>query len=228
MDNARIIVITGVTKGIGLALAEYCIAAGHRVCGCGRSADRIASLQKQYADQHFTVVDITDAEALDRWAETVVAEMGSPDLLVNNAALINRRALFHEVDADTFDQVIRVSLCGTANVTRSFLPEMFKQQRGIIVNMSSGWGRWPAAEVVPYCTAKAGVEMMTASLAKELPKGMAALTLTPGSVDTDMTVDCWGKMMNVHSPEEWVQTAGPYILGFTSEENGQALAVTFE
>ena len=95
---ARTILITGVSRGLGRAMAEEFIRLGHRVMGCGRSEKEIAQLQKQFpAPNDFAVVDVSSDEQVAAWAKRVLQSHAAPDLLLNNAALINRNAPLWEV-----------------------------------------------------------------------------------------------------------------------------------
>src|SRR5262249_42388376 len=147
------------------------------------------------------------------WAERLLADHGPPDLLLNNAALINRNATLWEVPADEFDRVLDVNVKGVANVLRAFLPALVQRRSGVIVNFSSGWGRSTAAEVAPYCATKWAIEGLTQALAQELPPGMAAVPLNPGIIDTEMLRSCFGSgAANYPTAEQWAETAAPFLL----------------
>ena len=138
----KTILITGVTRGCGRAMAEEFIRLGHTVLGCGRSEKEIAQLQKQFpAPNDFSAVDVADDKQVAAWAKRVLQLYAAPDLLLNNAALINRSALLWEISAEEFSRVIDVNTKGVVNIIRHFVPAMIKQGRGVIVNFSSGWGR---------------------------------------------------------------------------------------
>ena len=103
----RLIVITGVTRGLGRALAEGMIAAGHVVLGCGRSAADVEQWQDSTGPPHdFAVVDVARADQVESWAGRLLAGCGAPDLLINNAAVINRNARLWEVPAAEFDAAV--------------------------------------------------------------------------------------------------------------------------
>ena len=183
----------GVSRGCGRALAEEFIRQGHVVVGCGRSGKEIALLQKQFpAPNDFAVVNVAEDAQVAAWAKNVLATHSAPDLLLNNAALINRNAPLWEVPAREFSDVVDVNIKGPANVIRHFAPAMIQRGRGVIVNFSSGWGRSTDAEVAPYCATKWAIEGLTQSLAQELPAGMAAVPLNPGIINTDMLRSCFG------------------------------------
>jgi len=223
----RLVLITGVSRGLGRAMAQGFAGLGHTVIGCGRSRKPVAELQARLGAPHrFDTVDVADDAAVKAWAAEVLKSHGTPDLLINNAALINRNAPLWKVPAREFDAVIDVNIKGVANVIRHFVPAMVKPGRGVIVNFSSGWGRSVDAEVAPYCASKWAIEGLTRSLAQELPKGMAAVPLNPGIIDTDMLRQCFGGDAG-HYPtaERWAEAAVPFLLGLGPKDNGKPLTV---
>jgi len=225
--NQKTILITGVSRGLGRAMTEEFIRLGHVVIGCGRSEKDIAQLQKQFpAPNDFSVVDVADDSQIDAWAMRVLQSHAAPDLLLNNAALINRNAKLWEVPAQEFSDVIDVNITGVVNVIRHFVPAMVVRRAGVIVNFSSGWGRSTDAEVAPYCATKWAVEGLTLSLAQELPPGMAAVPLNPGIIATDMLRSTFGgSATNYLAPREWAKTAAPFLLKINSADNGKQLTV---
>src|SRR5438105_1034562 len=103
MTTTRRILITGVGRGLGLAMTEKFIELGHTVLGCSRQKPHVASLAKRFGLPHrFDVVDVSDDAAVGRWAKTVLANGGPPDLLLNNAAVVNRNAPLPDVPPDEF------------------------------------------------------------------------------------------------------------------------------
>jgi NAD(P)-dependent dehydrogenase (short-subunit alcohol dehydrogenase family) len=221
------IVITGVTRGLGRALAHWYIARGHTVAGCGRSGPAIFDLRFEHPEPHsFDAVDVTHPVKVRLWAERVLGALGAPDLLINNAALINTPAPLWQVPAPEMEQVVGVNVLGVANVIREFVPAMIERGAGVIVNLSSGWGRSVSAEVAPYCATKWAIEGLTKALAEELPEGLAAVPLNPGIIDTEMLQKSFGGSASGYpKPEAWAERAAPYILGLGREHNGQSLSV---
>ncbi|HEV2971211.1 MAG TPA: SDR family oxidoreductase [Pirellulales bacterium] len=224
--EAKRIVITGVSRGLGRAMTARFIEQGHTVWGCARSAAAIAELQQRWPAPHsFHAVDVVDDRQVGRWADAVLA--GGPiDLLVNNAALINRNAVLWEVPAEEFDRLVDVNIKGVANVIRHFVPAMVARKRGVIVNFSSGWGRSVSPEEAPYCATKWAIEGLTLALARELPRGMAAVPLNPGIIDTDMLrISFGGDASSYPSPDEWATRAVPFLLQLGPKGNGLQLSV---
>ncbi|MCS6864559.1 MAG: SDR family oxidoreductase [Gemmataceae bacterium] len=224
---SRTIVITGATRGLGRALVAEFVAAGHTVIGCGRSSEHIERLRSQFPrPHHFSVVDVADATAVAAWAQEVLKEYSPPDLLINNAALMNTPAPLWDNSVEEFAAVVDVNIKGVFHVIRAFVPAMVKRKSGVIVNLSSGWGRSTAPAVAPYCATKYAVEGLTLALAQELPPGMAAIPLNPGIIDTDMLRQAWADgASRFPTPEQWAQKAAPFLLRLGAADNGRSLTV---
>lgn len=225
MKATRAIVLTGATRGLGRAMVDEFVRAGHTVIGCGRSADGIKELGQSLGEPHnFSQVDVSSDVQVAAWAADVIQNFGAPDLLLNNAAVINRNARLWEVPAEEFSRVIDVNIKGVANVIRHFVPEMVKQGRGVIVNWSSGWGRSTDAEVGPYCATKWAIEGLSQSLAQELPEGMASVAFNPGVIDTEMLQSCFGESAHeCQSPKHWAKNAVPFLLKIGPKDSGRPL-----
>jgi NAD(P)-dependent dehydrogenase (short-subunit alcohol dehydrogenase family) len=226
-EGQKRIVITGITRGLGRAMAERFAKLGHTVAGCGRSHTAIKELETLLGrSHHVAALDVTHDQAVKAWAQDVVARFGPPDLLINNAAVINRNATLWDVPAAEFDRVVDINVKGVANVIRHFVPAMIAHGRGVIVNFSSGWGRSTSPEVGPYCATKWAIEGLTRALAQELPRGLAAIPLNPGIIDTAMLRSCFGAEAGEYpDPTRWAQTAVPFLLGLGPDQNGKPLSV---
>ncbi len=223
----RRVLITGVSRGLGAALAAKLVELGHTVLGCSRSEEAVRRLQERWGPPHrFDVVDVSDDAQVKRWAERLTADGLVPDLLINNAAVTHRPAQIWRLSSDEFAQVLNVNVLGVANVLRHFVPAMLRRGTGIIVNFSSGWGREAAARVGPYCASKWAIEGLTRVLAEELPPKMAAVSLHPGIVNTDaLRVNFGEAAARYPTPEQWAEVAAPYILAIRPRHNGKALSV---
>jgi NAD(P)-dependent dehydrogenase (short-subunit alcohol dehydrogenase family) len=221
------VLITGVSRGLGRAMAERFIELGHTVWGCARSPVAIEELQKQFDRPHqFAVVDVSDDRQVRDWSRELLTEKIAPDLLINNAGVINRPAALWELDDREFSQTIDVNVKGVANTIRHFVPSMVANDRGIIVNFSSGWGRSTSPQVGPYCATKWAIEGLTRSLAQELPTTMGAIALNPGIIHTEMLEICFGESAASYTPiARWVDRAVPFLLDLSPRNNGAALTV---
>lgn len=221
------IVITGVTRGLGRALAEEFIRGGHTVIGCGRGGEAIFDLRMAHPAPHdFSVVDVALDNKVAIWAAKVLENDSPPDLLINNAAVMNRLSPLWEQDDREFTKLVDVNIRGVVNVIRHFVPAMVARKKGVIVNLSSGWGRSVSPEVAPYCGSKFAIEGLTKAMAAELPDGMAAIPLNPGVIDTDMLRSCWADgAASYPKAEAWAKSAAPFILKLGPKHNGQSLSV---
>jgi NAD(P)-dependent dehydrogenase (short-subunit alcohol dehydrogenase family) len=227
MPASRIVLITGATRGLGRAMTERFVEAGHTVIGCGRSLQHVEELRRTFAVPHrFDVVDIADDAQVAKWAKDVRAAGLVPDLVLNNAAVMNSTKPLWEITAAEFQPLLDVNIAGVANVVRHFVPTMIARGRGVIVNFSSGWGRSTSPDVAPYCATKYAIEGLTQALAQELPAGLAAVPLNPGIINTHMLRSCWTDGASTYpSPDEWSRVAVPYLLKLGPRDSGRPATV---
>jgi NAD(P)-dependent dehydrogenase (short-subunit alcohol dehydrogenase family) len=223
---AQVIVITGVSRGLGLAMVERFVEQGHTVLGCARSPEAIQNLTQRFGQpHHFAAVDVSDAEQVETWAKQLQLN-DSPSLIINNAGVINQPAPLWEVPVEEFQQLLDVNITGVFNMIRAFVPGMIQQQHGIIVNFSSGWGRSTSPDVAPYCATKWAIEGLTQALAQELPAGVGAIALNPGIIHTEMLKICFGPSAAAYpSATDWARRAVPFLLKLKAKDNGHALTV---
>lgn len=225
MKTEKVIVLTGCSRGLGCALLDEFCAAGHRVHGIARSEAAINELNERHAiSGSFSIADVCNEADIEHWSRDVMEQDGPPDIVINNAAMINQPANLWDVPEAEFEQLLAANLSGVHRVIRHFLPAMVKRQSGVVVNLSSGWGRSVSAEMGPYCASKWAIEGLSKALAEELPSGMASIPLSPGVIDTDMLRQTWGEgASGFRKADEWAKKAAPFILGLGPEHNGQSL-----
>ncbi|KAE8648151.1 NADPH-dependent pterin aldehyde reductase [Cucumis sativus] len=232
--SQKTVLITGVSKGLGRALALELAKRGHSVIGCSRSQDKLNSLNSDFisldlsssANHLLLPADVSSDSNVQEFARVVVERKGVPDIIVNNAGTINKNSKVWEVPPEEFDAVYETNVKGTVNILRHFIPLMIPSKKGIIVNMSSGWGRSGAALVAPYCASKWAIEGLTRSVAKELPEGMGIVALNPGVINTDMLASCFGDSASLYqTPDSWASKAATMILNLTAADNGASLTV---
>jgi len=226
----RKILVTGVTHGIGEAMLAEFLRAGHDVAGCARSQDRLELLKERHPEATLGSVDVSRADSVEPWARNLLSHWGTPDLLIHNAAVIHPNAALEDIRVEDMERVIDVNVKGTFLINRAFLPALKKANHGVIVNLSSGAGRNGYAHMTIYCASKWAVEGMTAALCAELPEGVAAVTLSPGVVNTRMLQTVFGVegAAQQGTPAQWAAKAVPVLLSLNASHRGQQLTVTTE
>ena len=188
--SGQVALVTGGTRGLGLAISKRLIARGVTVAaGYSANAEAAKQFLDTYADQGATVHqgDIGSAEDCARISGEVLEQHGRLDILVNNAAMTLDRTMRNMTPAE-WDQVVRVNLSGAFYLTRAVLQQMLDQRYGRIVNISSIIGETGAFGQTNYAAAKSGLFGLTMSLALEVAtKNITVNTVTPGLIMTDMT-----------------------------------------
>jgi NAD(P)-dependent dehydrogenase (short-subunit alcohol dehydrogenase family) len=198
---------------------------GWKVAGGARTAEALQELKKELFTEYFLQpFDVTIPADVDAFAEQVVRNLGVPDLLINNAGLINKSAPLTQVSPEEFSSVLAVNLGGVHNMIRAFVPIMERKEIGVIANFSSYWGQSTAPEVGPYCATKWGVEGLTRSFAQELPSGLATVAFNPGIIDTDMLRSCFGESAGGHEkPDVWAKHAVDRLESLGPADNGKTI-----
>ena len=222
---SKLVCISGCSKGLGRAMAIEFHSRGWRVAGGARNAEALEKLDKEIGDLcFFQAFDVSKSGEVENFAQSVEENMGVPDLLVNNAGIINKNAPLTQISPEEFASVLSINLGGIHNMIRSFVPRMEKQGHGIIANFSSYWGQSTAPEVGPYCASKWGVEGLSRSLAQELPSGLTSVAFNPGIINTDMLRSCFGETATSYEkPESWVKKAVNALERICPSDNGKTI-----
>ena len=186
--------ITGASRGIGLATAEAFAAAGYALLLCARDAARLRRVSHQFAhiDHYADVCNVAGADEVLAFVKRAHERFGRIDVLVNNAGVAWAGEFIQQSTASIAAQV-DVNLKGLMFVTRAVAPLMCAQGGGAIVNISSGAGLDGIEGLAAYGASKFGVVGFTEALAQELaPYNVSAYAVCPGRVATDMQEEVSG------------------------------------
>jgi 3-oxoacyl-[acyl-carrier protein] reductase len=186
-------VVTGAGRGIGRAVALALGRRGLSVALLARTRAELEEVARAFdvasgarAEAKVLVCDVADAKSVAAASRDVLATLGTPAVVINNAGIV-RRARTEDTTEEDWDAVLGVNLKGTFLVARAFLPAMLARRRGRIVNVASISATLGTAGQGAYNASKWGVVGFTKSLAEELRgTGLQAMAVLPGGVDTDM------------------------------------------
>lgn len=187
----KVALISGASRGIGAAIATELGRRGAQVVGTATSATGADAITRRFQDQGISGrglrLDVTDAGSVQEVINTLSEELGSPTILVNNAA-VTRDNILMRMKEEEWDQVIATDLSSVYRLSKAVLRGMLKARFGRIVNITSVVGVTGNPGQSNYAAAKAGILGFTKSLAREVgSRGITVNALAPGFIDTDMT-----------------------------------------
>ncbi|HHB81418.1 MAG TPA: SDR family oxidoreductase [Aliiroseovarius sp.] len=215
--SGQTVVITGASRGIGEAAARLFADQGANVALLARSSDEIARIAGEIDPSALAIpCDVADWQQCEAAIAQVAEAFGGVDVLVNNAGMIEPIGALASSDPAGWGNVIDVNLKGIYHMARAVLPHMHKAGGGSILNIGSGAATHPLEGWAHYCASKAGVHMLNRCLhLEEAGRGIRALTLSPGTVATQMQREIKASGVNAvatldwsdHIPPEWVAQA---------------------
>ena len=225
----KTIFITGATAGIGAASARRFAAAGWRVVGTGRRADRLQSLADELGAERFhgLTLDMRDIDGFQSAIDALPAEFDAIDLLLNNAGLAPPMTPLQEADLDASRTVIDTNVTGLVALTRILLPGIIARKGGVL-NLSSVAATYPYRGGAVYAASKAFVRQFSLDLRCDLHgTGVRVTSIEPGMVETEFTIvrtggdkaasDALYAGMNPMTAEDiaetllWVATLPPHL-----------------
>lgn len=189
LENKNVF-ITGSSRGIGLAIAHKFASLGANVVlnSRGQISEELLASFKSYGVKVLAISgDVSDYIDAKRMVDQAIEELGSVDVLVNNAGITQDTIMLKMTEED-FERVLKVNLTGAFNMTQSVLKQMIKAREGAIINMSSVVGLMGNVGQANYAASKAGLIGFTKSVAREVAgRNVRVNAIAPGMIESDMT-----------------------------------------
>ena len=182
-----VVLVTGASRGIGREIAKNLAQKGNKViANYNKSEEQAQNLQQKNANIEIYKSDVSKREEVHEMVGYILNKYGKIDVLINNAG-ISESKVFTDVTDEDWHRIININLYSIFCVTQEVLHNMIQNKKGCIINISSIWGIVGASCETIYSVAKAGIDGMTKSLAKELgPSNIRVNSIAPGIIDTDM------------------------------------------
>lgn len=214
----KLALVTGAGGGLGSVIALGFAREGARVIVTDIDEARAATVAKRITDQGgeawSEVLDVTDREGTQRWAQQLTERLGPIDILVNNAGISGKARMDDPQAAEVWDRLISVNLEGLFNVTHAFVPAL-KASRGCIINLSSVVAFVSGISSAGYIASKGAVRSFTQALARDLaPFGVRTNAVAPGLMLTEMVAP----QLAVPGGTDWYMTRVPMARGGQPDE----------
>ncbi len=196
--SGKVVLVTGSSSGLGMAMAEKFADAGATVAVHYHSEKEPAeSLVERITGKGGKArafqADVSDPGQVKTLFEKIDSEFGKLDVLVNNAGIDGKRSVVGEDDTESWEKVIAINLYGPYYCSREAVKRMKKTGKGIIINITSVHEFVPWSGYTAYCAAKAGLSMFTKTLAQETAEsGIRVVAIAPGAIKTSINKDVWG------------------------------------
>lgn len=191
--EARVVIITGGSAGIGYATAKKFLSKGNKVVILSTNEEKGRRAEKQLAnigEVCWMKCDIASYAECENVVNRVINKYGKVDILVNNAGIVSKRTSFLDVDLDDLKRTYDVDVMGTVHMIHNVTKHMVKAESGVIINIGSICGKMANTESLGYHISKGAIEMLTKSLARELSKyKIRVVCAAPGWVHTEMIDD---------------------------------------
>ena len=195
-------IVTGGSRGIGATIVDSLAKEGYNVVlNYNKSEETAKKMKEEFTNSGYNVeifkADVSKREEVKKMVEFTLSKFKNIDVLINNAG-ISQIMLFTDITDEDWNNMISVNLNSVFYTTQEVVKNMIHNKKGCIINISSIWGITGASCEVHYSVAKAGVDAMTKSLAKELgPSNIRVNSIAPGIIDTEMNKDLNSKDIDI-------------------------------
>lgn len=185
MNSPKVMIVTGASKGIGLATAQALAARGVLLGLCARSTANLEALATEYPEHiYYEAIDVGDATKSQGFLQRTVERFGRLDTLINNAGVLGPVGSTTTIEVQALMQAMQTNFAGALSLAQAALPHL-RASGGRLINLSSGAAQQALPMFAAYCCTKAPLAMLTAVLALEEPD-ITAINFVPGVVDTAM------------------------------------------
>lgn len=190
----KVAIVTGASRGIGREIAKSLSRQGIKViANYNNSKEKALQLKEELKKEGIEIdivkADVSKRENVKELVRYVIKKYENIDILINNAGISEYKLFTEETDED-WNKIINNNLYSAFVTTQEVIPNMIKNKKGCIINISSVWGKVGASMEVIYSISKAGIDGLTKALAKELgPSNIRVNSIAPGIIDTDMCKD---------------------------------------
>ena len=204
--QGQVVAITGASRGIGLEAARAFVAAGASVALLARDGAALETLAESLGPQALALpCDVSEAAALAAALAQAQGHFGRLDVMINNAGVIEPIARIESADAVAWGRALDINLKGVFHGMQAALPILRAQGGGTVITLSSGAAHRPLEGWSAYCAAKAGAAMLTRALHEEEGHWLRVLSLSPGTVATDMQRAIRASGLNAVSRIDWAE-----------------------
>ncbi len=225
--RGQVVVITGGSRGLGLALAEEYVHQGARIVLCARDEQELEHAREMLASQGAQVLaipcDLRDREQVEQLIDQATKRCGRIDILVNNAGIMSVGPVMTQTLND-YEESLQVLFWGPVYATLAVLPQMLQRKQGCIVNISSIGGKVSIPHLLPYSSAKFALTGFSEGLYTELAKeGIRVVTVTPGLMRTGSALHAFFKGKH-HDEYTWFSIAASLpVLSISARKAAQRI-----
>ncbi|PPI86839.1 3-oxoacyl-ACP reductase FabG [Candidatus Pantoea edessiphila] len=186
--NNKIALVTGASRGIGLAIAKTLAFSGVKVIGTSTNEDGISIINDNLKDQgKGLLLNVNDSKSIDNVLKKIYSKFGKIDILINNAG-ITRDNLLIRMNHHDWNDVLNINLTSVYRLCKAVIPSMLRKRMGRIITISSIVGTYGNIGQTNYAASKAGLIGFSKSLALEIAsRGITVNVVSPGLIETDMT-----------------------------------------